>query len=339
MDFGSGILYVFIALLTFLVDSAIGSLTDAVESKENFKKRIRKYSIASLIFVCLYFIIYYLMTKTSKFNFTSEDGIALLIVFVISILYFYLNATVSTFTKKTLEKRHVAKIKAKEEAKVKAEAKSKKLAESATIESNDKIKSEAKALITKPKPKETDRRELLWVYMIIFNVLMIFIIFLLSSILLRGKNYINEDTRATLTMESKEYEIVIPKDTLFTVEYSAQNRKTNNPIDEIFNFQVSGSEYKMEKGTSITLLKDTFLQAGQEISIKLVNDKEVSDVNFYTNDKSAIKLIRKTTVKLSEDSVVLLQQQDSYIVVALVSLYTQILMLIVYYPIKHQYNL
>lgn len=70
-----------------------------------------------------------------------------------------------------------------------------------------------------------------------------------------------------------------------------------------------------------------------------MNDKEVSDVNFYTNDKSAIKLIRKTTVKLSEDSVVLLQQQDSYIVVALVSLYTQILMLIVYYPIKHQYNL
>lgn len=343
MNFGSGILYVLIALLTFLVDSAIRSLTDAVESKDNFKKRIRKYSIASLIFVCLYFIIYYLMTKTSKFNFTSEDGIALLIVFVISILYFYLNATVSTFTKKTLEKRHVAKIKAKEKAKVKAEAKSKKLAESVTIESNDEIKFEAKALITKPKPKpkETDRRELLWVYMIIFNVLMIVTIFQLNSILLRGKNYINEDTRATLTTGRQKYEIVIPKDTLFTVEYSAQNQKTNNPIDEIFNFQVSGSEYKMEKGTSITLLEDTFLQAGQKLSIKLVDNdnKEVSDVNFYTNGKSVIKLKRKKTVELSEDSVVLVQQQNSYLVVALVSLYTQILMLIVYYSIKHQFNL
>ena len=70
-----------------------------------------------------------------------------------------------------------------------------------------------------------------------------------------------------------------------------------------------------------------------------MNNKEVSDVNFYTNDKSAIKLIRKKTVELSEDSVVLLHQQDSYLVVALVSLYTQIIMLIVYYPIKHQYNL
>lgn len=341
MDFGSGILYVFIALLTFLVNSAIGSLTDAAESNDNFKKRLRKYSIASLIFVCLYIIIYYLTTKTSKFNFTSEDGVALLIVFVISILYFYLNATVSTFTKETLEKRHVAKIKAKEEAKVKAEAKSKKLAESVTIESNDEIKSEAKALITKPKPKvkETDRRELLWIYMVIFNISMIFIIFLLNSFLLRGKNYINEDTRATLTMGCQKYEIVIPKDTLFTVEYSEQNLKTSNPIDEIFNFQVNGSEYKMEKGTSITLLEGTFLQAGQELSIKLVNNKEVSDVNFYTNDKSAITLIRKKTVELSEDSVVLLQQRDSYLVVALVSLYTQILMLIVYYPFKYQYNL
>ncbi|MFS9072533.1 hypothetical protein QM909_05850 [Streptococcus gordonii] len=339
MDFGSGILYVFIALLTFLVDSAIGSLTDAVESKDNFKKRIKKYSIASLIFVCLYFIIYYLMTKTSKFNFTSEDGVALLIVFVTSILYFFLNATVSTFTKNTLEKRHVAKIKAKEEAKVKAEAKSKKIAESVTIESNDEIKSEAKALITKPKPKETDRRELLWVYMIIFNVLMIVAILLLNSILLRGNNYINKDTRATLTMGCEKYEIVIPKDTLFTVEYSAQNQKTNNPIDKIFNFQVNRSEYKMRKGTSITLLEDTFLQAGEELSINLVNNKEVSDVDFYTNDKSAIKLKREKTVELSEDSVVLLQQQNSYLAIALVSLYTQILMLIIYYPIKHQYNL
>ena len=118
-----------------------------------------------------------------------------------------------------------------------------------------------------------------------------------------------------------------------------KNLKTSNPIDEIFNFQVNGSEYKMEKGTSITLLEGTFLQAGQELSIKLVNNKEVSDVNFYTNDKSTMTLIRKKTVELSEDSVVLLQQRDSYLVVALVSLYTQILMLIVYYPIKYQYNL
>lgn len=339
MNFGNGILYVFIALLTFLIDSAIRALTDTVENTDNFKKRIRKYSIASLIFVCLYFILYYLMTKTSKFNFTSEDGVALLIVFVISILYFYLNTTVSTFIKNTLEKRHVAKIKAKEEAKVKAEVESKKLAESVTIKSDDKIKSEAKALITKPKPKETDRRELLWFYMIIFNVCMLFTILLLSSCLLRGKNYINADTRATLTMGCKEYEIVIPKDTLFTVEYSTQNQKTNDPLDEIFNFQVSGSEYKMKKGTSITLLEDTFLQAGQELSIKLVNNEEVSDVNFYTNDKSVVKLIKKRTVELAEDSVVLLQQKDSYLAVTLVSLYTQILMLIVYYPIKHQYNL
>ena len=89
MDFNNGILYVFIALFTFLIDSAVKSLTDTADSSEIFKKRMRKYSIASLAIVSLYIILYYFTTKTSKFNFTAKDGIMLLVVFCVSILYFY----------------------------------------------------------------------------------------------------------------------------------------------------------------------------------------------------------------------------------------------------------
>lgn len=106
MDFNNGILYVFIALFTFLIDSAVKSLTDTADSSEIFKKRMRKYSVASLAFVSIYFILYYFNTKTSKFNFTKEDGIMLLVVFCVSILYFYLNASISTLVKNWLTKKN-----------------------------------------------------------------------------------------------------------------------------------------------------------------------------------------------------------------------------------------
>lgn len=286
MDFKSVIYPVLIAGLNFLVKSAITALTDTVESKDNFKKRIVKYSKASLFLVCFYFICYYFMTKTSKFNFTSEDGVALLICFVTSILFFYLNGNISTLVK---------------------------------------------ALITKRKPKETDKRALIWGSMFVINLLMFLIIIMVIPIFIRQNNYINEDTRATLTMGSKEYEIVIPKDTLFAVESSTQNQKNNNPLDEVFDFQADDTEYRIKKGTSITLLEGTFLLTGQEFPVNVVNNKELSDVNFYTNDKTEIKLIKKKTVELAEDSVVLRRQKSSYLTVATVTLCVQTLVLAFYY--------
>ena len=248
MDINSVIYPVLIAGLNFLVKSVITALTDTVESKDNFKKRIGKYSKASLFLVWFYFICYYFMTKTSKFNFTSEDGVALLISFVTSILYFYLNGNISTLVKDC---------------------------------------------ITKRKPKEADKRELLWGGIMFFlNGLVILMGTMLITNFMSQNNYINEDTRATLTMGSKEYEIVIPKDTLFTVECSTQNQKKNNPLDEVFDFLADDTEFRMKKGTSITLLEGTFLQAGQEFPVNVVNNKKLSDVNFYTNDKTVLKLIK-----------------------------------------------
>ena len=87
----------------------------------------------------------------------------------------------------------------------------------------------------------------------------------------------------------------------------------------------------MKKGTSITLLEGTFLQAGQEFPVNVVNNKKLSDVNFYTNDKTVIKLIKKKTVELAEDSVVLRQQKSTHLTVATVTLCVQTLVLAFYY--------
>lgn len=190
MDFNNGILYVFIALFTFLIDSAVKSLTDTADSSEIFKKRMRKYSIASLAIVSLYIILYYFTTKTSKFNFTTKDGIMLLVVFCVSILYFYLNASISTLVKKWLAK------------------------------------------------KNWDQNSC-WV-MFGFNIVTLIIIIVFANLQLTSQNYINRDTTAVIYSKNEDtnYKVIIPKDTLFTIDYSINKPNNTSELVQMFDFQV-----------------------------------------------------------------------------------------------------
>lgn len=291
MDFNNGILYVFIALFTFLIDSAVKSLTGMADSSELFKKRMRKYSIASLAIVFLYIILYYFTTKTNKFNFTTEDGIMLLVVFCVSILYFYLNASISTLVKKWLTK------------------------------------------------KNWDKK--LWFIMLGFNIVTLIVIICFARFQLTGQNYINKDTTAVICSKSKDtnYKVIIPKDTLFTIDYPINKSDDTSELVQMFDFQVDNSEYKISKGTTIKLLKGTYLYYNDKTSLKLISNDKLSKIDFYTNDNSVAKLNSEQEVKLSEDSTVLLKQQNSYITISVIALYAQIFSLIIYYPLKNEYNL
>lgn len=292
MDFNKGILYVFIALFTFLIDSAVKSLTDTADSSEIFKKRMKKYSIASLTFVSLYFILYYFGTKTSKFNFTKEDGIMLLVVFCVSILYFYLNATISTLVKKWLTKKN--------------------------------------------------RGQSSCFVMMGFNIVILILIICFANFQLTGQNYINKDTMAVIYSKSKDtnYKVIIPKDTLFTIDYPIKNESDDTTeLVKMFDFQVNNSEFKIKKGTTIKLLQGTYIYYNNETSLKLVSKDKLSKSDFYTNDNSVAKLNSEQEAELSEDSTVLLKQQNFYITISIFALYGQILSLIIYYPLKNQYNL
>lgn len=292
MDFNNGILYVFIALFTFLIESAVKTLTDTADSSEIFKKRMKKYSIASLAFVSLYIILYYFATKTRKFNFTKEDGIMLLVVFCVSILYFYLNASISTLVKKWLTKKNWG--------------------------------------------------QKLWLVMLCFNIVILSLIYCFAKFQLTGQNYINKDTMAVIYSKNKDtnYKVIIPKDTLFTTDYPKENKSDDtNELFQIFDFQVNNSEYKITKGTTIKLLQGTDLYYNNETSLKLISNDKLSESDFYTNDNSVAKLNSEQEVELSEDSTVLLKQQNSYITISIIALYVQILSLIIYYPLKNQYNI
>lgn len=71
----------------------------------------------------------------------------------------------------------------------------------------------------------------------------------------------------------------------------------------------------------------------------MISKDKLSKSDFYTNDNSVAKLNSEQEVELSEDSTILLKQQNFYITISIVALYVQILSLIIYYPLKNQYNL
>ena len=102
MKIEEGIFCVVIALINFILEMAVKSLTDTIESRETIKNRNKKYAFTSLSIVFVYFICYYFASKTSIFKLTTEDSITLLIIFITSFLYFHMNGSISTIVKKFL---------------------------------------------------------------------------------------------------------------------------------------------------------------------------------------------------------------------------------------------
>lgn len=99
MNFNDGILYVFMALLAYIVDKIITGLTDKLDQSIH-QKRIIKHGIASLLIVVIWLTLYFFINQTSVFNLSEEDKIGLLLILVFSFIYLNLNATISTFLKK-----------------------------------------------------------------------------------------------------------------------------------------------------------------------------------------------------------------------------------------------
>ncbi|WP_373808365.1 hypothetical protein [Streptococcus ferus] len=105
MNFNDGIIYVFMTLLTFTVNTIINVLTDVAEMGTLNQKRVKKHGIVSLLIVMLYFTYYYFTTnQTSVFVLSEEDKILLLLILVFSFLYLNLNATISTVLNKFILK-------------------------------------------------------------------------------------------------------------------------------------------------------------------------------------------------------------------------------------------
>ena len=173
------------------------------------------------------------------------------------------------------------------------------------------------------------------------NIVTLIIIIVFANLQLTSQNYINRDTTAVIYSKNEDtnYKVIIPKDTLFTIDYSINKPDNTSELVQMFDFQVNNSEYKIAKGTTIKLLGGTYLNYNDETSLKLIINGKLSKSDFYTNDNSIAKLNSEQEVELSEDSTVLLKQQNSYITISVFALYAQISSLIIYYPLKNQYNL
>lgn len=102
MKIEEGILCIFISLINFVLNMAVKSLTDTIESRNTIKNRNKKYAFSSLSIVSVYFLVYYFASNTSIFKVTTEDSINFLLIFITSFLYFHMNGSISTIMKKFL---------------------------------------------------------------------------------------------------------------------------------------------------------------------------------------------------------------------------------------------
>lgn len=105
MNFNDGIIYVFMTLLTLIVNTIINVLIDVAKMETLNQKRVKKHGVVSLLIVMLYFTMYYYSTnQTSVFVLSKEDKIILLLILVFSFLYLNLNAIISTVLNKFILK-------------------------------------------------------------------------------------------------------------------------------------------------------------------------------------------------------------------------------------------
>ncbi|WP_455445001.1 hypothetical protein [Streptococcus salivarius] len=104
--FKNGIIYILGTLLVVIVDGVIKALTDDFKTAGTIAfKRLKKYGIASLLVVIIYmFIVYFVLNSNFKIPITTEDSLQLLFIFIDTFCLFYINAIISTFVMKLLER-------------------------------------------------------------------------------------------------------------------------------------------------------------------------------------------------------------------------------------------
>ena len=290
MNFNDGIVFIFISLLTFLVDSSIKSLTDNVENHDIFKKRMVKYSISSLLIVIIYFLFYFFNTKTTKFMLTTDDSIILLLIYVFSIIYFNLNASISTLLNRILTRRN--------------------------------------------------KKEHLFIFMMVSNIIIPLIIFLLVGSLLKGQNFLNEEAKGIIKVNKQEYSVIIPQNTSLIYDFIPSQSGNNHEINQLFDPINSSSEYEIKSGSNITLFKGTYLKYFNQNNYLTTKDGDkVSEIEFQLTENSLVQLKETIKVELSENTLVSIQQRNNFLSVQATHLFLLGLLLIIYYPIKNQYGL
>ena len=120
--------------------------------------------------------------------------------------------------------------------------------------------------------------------MVGINIVIGLLIFFFANSQLTGQNYINKDTRAVIYSKNKDtnYKVIIPKDTLFTMDHlTKDNSDDTTELIKMFDFQVNNSEFKIKKGTTIKLLKETYIYYNEETSLKLISNDKLSKSDFY----------------------------------------------------------
>ncbi|HFU4327017.1 TPA: hypothetical protein ACGO9A_002277, partial [Streptococcus suis] len=195
---------------------------------------------------------------------TTDDSIILLLIYVFSIIYFNLNASISTLLNRILTRRN--------------------------------------------------KKEHLFIYMMVSNIIIPFIIIILAGSLLKGQNFLNEEAKGIIKVNKQEYSVIIPQNTSFIYDFIPSQSGKSHEINQLFDPINSSSEYEIESGSNITLFKGTYLKYYNQNNYLTTKDGDkVSEIEFQLTENSLVQLKETIKVELSENTLVSIQQRNNFL--------------------------
>lgn len=201
---------------------------------------------------------------------------------------------------------------------------------------NGSISTLVKKFITKI---DNNKYKLNWpMLMIGINIVMAVAIVFFVQFISKGNNILYETAVGEFEYKNTTYTISIPSETYFDYYLRKENKDDSSiteGINSILKISTNNSIYLLKKGSNIELKKGTYIKyINSDISSGANNASDASNSQFYYTNDTIMELESNLTVRLLNDTKVMINQSSPYISMPAINIYFLTLTLVIYYAFK-----
>lgn len=277
MKLEEGIIGIILPVFGIVLKVVYDLFQQKLDSTEIIKKRLLKYFIASVCIVLLYFILVYgILNKNFLFKMPQSDNAILLIIFISSMLYFYLNAVISTFVMKHL-----------------------------LADDNSKLSNLFNKITSKIGDNEINKKRSK--LMLGSQAIFIILFFSLNYYFIQPKNFVTEDTVVNLNGET----FLLPSKTTFKLR-SKSNENTDADSKSAYIFKSNDSLFTLPKYSTITLFEETDLKVIELKNNFVPYSNQYGYIDtLWWNKHTMVTLKTELPVTLEKDTTVMILKKDN----------------------------
>lgn len=275
MEFNKGIIGIVIICLEIILNVVVDAFQKKL-SKEIIIKRLIKHSVASICIVFLYFtFVYGILNRNFLYKMSQSDNEILLIIFISSMAYFYLNAIISTFFMRRLSEVNNSKI-------------SKIINSVASQMGNYSINTKKS------------------IFMIASQIVFFSLFIKMNDFLIQPKSVVAEDTIVKLCGET----FVLPSNTTIKINWKS-GQPTDSGQNSNYTFISNDAIFTLPKNSKITLFEKTDLKVLKlKNNFVTYREKDKYIDNLRWNNQTTVSLNKEVPVTVEKDAKFIISKQD-----------------------------